>query len=84
MNGPPSTGWRGKLLHVDLGQGTARIEDIPRDFLLRYLGGRGLGVRFLRDVHTLASTYGWREADILALSPWRRQYYLALIAGSTV
>ena len=30
-------------------------------------------VRLLRDVHVLASTYGWREADILALSPWRRQ-----------
>lgn len=38
--------------------------------------------RMLRDVHTLASTYGWREADILALSPWRRQAYLDLIAGA--
>ncbi len=27
----------------------------------------------------LASRYGWREADILALSPWRRQAYLELI-----
>jgi hypothetical protein len=38
--------------------------------------------RLLRDVHTLASAYGWREADILALSPWRRQAYLDLIAGA--
>ena len=36
-------------------------------------------VRLLRDVHVLASSYGWREADILALSPWRRQAYLELI-----
>jgi len=36
-------------------------------------------VRLLRDVHTLASAYGWREAEILALSPWRRQAYLELI-----
>jgi hypothetical protein len=35
--------------------------------------------RLLGDVHTLASAYGWREADILALSPWRRQAYLEMI-----
>ncbi len=32
--------------------------------------------RILRDVHLLASAYGWRESDILAMSPLRRQYYL--------
>jgi hypothetical protein len=32
----------------------------------------------LRDVHGLARAYGWREADILALSPTRRQIYLEL------
>ena len=35
--------------------------------------------RFLGQIHTLASAYGWREADILALSPWRRQVYLEMI-----
>lgn len=34
--------------------------------------------RTLREVHLLASAYGWREADILALSPWRRQAYLQM------
>ncbi len=34
--------------------------------------------RTLREVHILASTYGWRESDILALSPARRQIYLAM------
>jgi hypothetical protein len=33
----------------------------------------------LRDVHLLASAYGWRESDILTLSPWRRQCYLDMI-----
>jgi uncharacterized protein (UPF0212 family) len=33
----------------------------------------------LREIHVLASAYGWREADILALSPWRRRSYLELI-----
>jgi uncharacterized protein (UPF0212 family) len=35
--------------------------------------------RILRDVHALASAYGWREADILALSPRRRQFYLEMV-----
>ena len=36
-------------------------------------------VRQLREVHALASAYGWREAEILALDPRRRQAYLELI-----
>jgi len=35
--------------------------------------------RLLAQVHTLASAYGWREADILAMSAFRRQAYLDLI-----
>ena len=34
--------------------------------------------RILREVHQLASAYGWYEADILAMSPWRRQMYLEM------
>lgn len=34
--------------------------------------------RTLGEVHQLAKAYGWREADVLALSAWRRQYYLEL------
>jgi hypothetical protein len=36
-------------------------------------------MRVLREVHRLASAYGWSEAEILALSPARRQMYLELI-----
>lgn len=36
--------------------------------------------RMLRDVHALASAYGWGEAEILALSPVRRQIYLEMAA----
>jgi hypothetical protein len=36
-------------------------------------------LRLMREVHSLASAYGWREADILAMSAWRRQRYLELI-----
>jgi hypothetical protein len=34
--------------------------------------------RTLRDVHSLAQAYGWREADVLALTPTRRHAYLEL------
>lgn len=35
--------------------------------------------RILKDVHELASSYGWSERDILAMSPERRQFYLEKI-----
>jgi hypothetical protein len=38
-------------------------------------------VALLGDIHTLASAYGWTEADVLALSPGRRLAYLELVNG---
>lgn len=35
--------------------------------------------RIIHDVHVLASAYGWREIDILAMSPTRRQIYLDMV-----
>lgn len=37
--------------------------------------------RTLREVHTLARAYGWREPDVLALSPRRRRAYIELALG---
>jgi hypothetical protein len=37
--------------------------------------------RTLREVHILASAYGWSEAEILALPPSRRHGYLEMIRG---
>jgi hypothetical protein len=36
--------------------------------------------RTLGDVHVLALAYGWRESDVLALTPVRRGYYLQAAA----
>ncbi len=36
-------------------------------------------VGILQEVHWLAAAYGWSEADILALSPWRRRAYLEMV-----
>jgi hypothetical protein len=37
-------------------------------------------LRTLRDVHDLATIYGWSEADVLAVSATRRRYYLDMAA----
>ena len=34
--------------------------------------------RLLREIHTIASAYGWAEAEILSLSPARRRVYLEM------
>ena len=36
--------------------------------------------RLLEEVHALARAYGWREADILAMSSGRRQAYLEMVS----
>jgi len=35
--------------------------------------------RILHEVHTLAAAYGWAEAEILRLSPRRRQIYISMV-----
>ncbi|SRR6266566_9537592 len=40
---------------------------------------RALAIQILRDIHTLARAYGWREADVLAMSGVRRQLYLDMV-----
>ncbi|SRR5216684_122124 len=35
--------------------------------------------RLLREVHCLASAYGWHERDIIGLSSLRRQFYLEML-----
>lgn len=46
-------------------------------FLWSELEGRAK--RLLLDVHTLARAYGWSEAEVLALSPVRRRFYLEMV-----
>lgn len=37
--------------------------------------------RLLREVHVLASAYGWTESEILSLSVTRRRIYLEMVGG---
>ena len=59
----------------DCGQTAALPLDIPA---LLWAEIQTRAALLLRDVHQLAASYGWSEADILALSPSRRATYLAL------
>ena len=40
-------GWHGKILRIDLSQGTCLVEEIDRQILSQFLGGRGLGAYLL-------------------------------------
>ncbi len=61
-------------LHCEqCGHGWAAPFDVAA-FLWEEVAARAQGL--LNDVHLLASAYGWREADVLALSEARRAAYL--------
>ncbi|MDP6358320.1 MAG: aldehyde ferredoxin oxidoreductase N-terminal domain-containing protein, partial [Planctomycetota bacterium] len=44
-----NTGWTGKTLRVDLTQSSCEVEDTRMDWAEEYIGGRGLGARYLYD-----------------------------------
>jgi len=46
-------GWTGKILNVDLTRGKVWRSEAPEELLRAYLGGRGLGVRLMRDRYRL-------------------------------
>jgi len=41
----------------------------------------GYAQRLLHEVHALARAYGWSEAEVLAVGPLRRRFYLEASAG---
>jgi aldehyde:ferredoxin oxidoreductase len=42
-------GWHGRLLRVNLSNGTIREETIPEEEARKYIGGRGLAIKYLMD-----------------------------------
>ena len=41
------SGWTGQILRVNLTEGTTTVEPIRKEWLGEYIGGRGLGARYL-------------------------------------
>jgi hypothetical protein len=69
------------MLHFDCpecGEAFDDSVDLPA-FLRAEIEGRSKYL--LREVHTLASAYGWSEAEILSLNPARREFYLEMVLG---
>jgi hypothetical protein len=58
--------------------GTSRSVDLDIGRLL-WTEVRSAAMRLMRDVHDLASAYGWQEFAILAMSDTRRRTYLEMI-----
>ncbi len=46
---PPMHSWHGKALYVDLSSKETSDQGLSRDFLARFIGGRGLGVELMKD-----------------------------------
>jgi hypothetical protein len=67
------------MLHFDCPECGEAFDDSLdlSTFLRAEIEGRAK--RLLREVHMLASAYGWREAEILSLNPARRQFYLEMV-----
>ncbi len=42
-------GYANKIAHVDLTTGTVEFKPIPEEWALKYIGGRGLGVKYVLD-----------------------------------
>ena len=41
--------WNNNLVRIDLNKGTINSEEIPSDIQQKFIGGRGLGVKYLYD-----------------------------------
>src|SRR3989339_1942486 len=54
-------GWTGKILHIDLTQKKIAVETPDLDVYTRYIGGKGMGGRYLRPVADLP----WDHSDMV-------------------
>ncbi|MDI9394982.1 MAG: aldehyde ferredoxin oxidoreductase family protein [Euryarchaeota archaeon] len=43
-------GWTGKIVYINLSSGSINVIETDKKLILRYLGGRGLGVKLLSDL----------------------------------
>ena len=72
----PQASQRFRLSCPACGHGWAALFDIVSYFWTEI---NAYAQRLLGEVHRLARAYGWREADILAMSSARREFYLGLV-----
>jgi aldehyde:ferredoxin oxidoreductase len=69
-------GYNGKILHVDLTNGTLRVEEPPESFYRKYLGGQGIGMYYiLKEMPAGADPLG--PENVLAIT-------LSVVTGAPV
>ena len=68
-------GYTGKLLRVDLSSGQSKVEPLPEPVIKDFLGGRGLGVRYL---------YQELSPGIDPLGPQNKLFFLMGPLGATL
>lgn len=78
LQADPGTDIRLSLECPDCGTGWEAVLDVP-SYLWTEVEASARRVAL--DVSGLAAAYGWREGDVLELTPWRRRLYLDLAAG---
>ncbi|MEM3980328.1 MAG: aldehyde ferredoxin oxidoreductase N-terminal domain-containing protein, partial [Ignisphaera sp.] len=49
MNNQEYYGYTGKILRINLSKRTSRVEKLPKEYIVKYLGGRGLAARIYYD-----------------------------------
>ena len=65
-----SGGYTGRLLFVDLTEGSCRIERLTTSFAKKYIGGRGFSSRFLLDqVPAKSDAYSPENLLVIATGP---------------
>lgn len=66
----PVSGYHGRVLVADLSRGEVRVEPLPPELALDYLGGRGLATRLLYDaIDPACDPLGPDNAFVVASSP---------------
>ncbi|MDO8567317.1 MAG: aldehyde ferredoxin oxidoreductase C-terminal domain-containing protein [Dehalococcoidales bacterium] len=65
-----AVGFTGRMLRVDLSQGSTRQETVPEGIMRQYLGGTGIGIKYLYD--EVPPGVGWNDPEnrlIIASGP---------------
>ncbi|MHB8869988.1 MAG: aldehyde ferredoxin oxidoreductase N-terminal domain-containing protein, partial [Thermoleophilia bacterium] len=63
-------GWMGKVLRVDLSKSKVTVEDLDREIAKDYVGGRGLGVKYLYDeIDPAVDAYSPQNKLLFVTSP---------------
>lgn len=62
-----TNGYFGKILWIDLSEGTFKEENLPEEYYRSYLGGYGLATKLLYENKGLCKKMGWNPENAYPL-----------------